>query len=117
MSSQELKEFESQVQEQLAQLATLVGGKSWGISQGYPRIYMPSRKDCRVYFEFLDYPTGDPADLLGGVKLQVFIDDCDQHPNWYKGQRAKIAESMHQSAFAIEAYQGGQIELAEKIIG
>jgi len=92
MSMQTWTEIElfAAVAQQLAARSALIGGKPWGAAQGKPRIYMPSRRDCKVYFEFPDFPTGDETDLLGGACLKVLIDDCGQHPNWYKSQRAKL---------------------------
>jgi hypothetical protein len=86
----ELVNFEAKVQEQLEERARLVGGKPWGVKQGKPRIYLPSRRDVKVFVAFEGFPTGDDADLLGGAKLVVLIDDCGQHPNWYRAQREKI---------------------------
>lgn len=88
----ELKSFEDQVQRQLEERADLVDGKPWGVAQGKPRIYLQSRRDAKVYVEFPDYPTGDETDLLGGAELKVFIEECGQHPNWYKAQRRKLVD-------------------------
>lgn len=90
MSAIETEVFEAKVREQLEERAAMVGGKPWGVAQGKPRIYLPSRRDTQVFIEFPGYPTGDEADLLGGPKLSVIIDDYGQHTNWYKRRRAKV---------------------------
>ena len=101
----------------LERIAEIVGGKAWGADKAKPRIYMPSRRDCKAYFDFPDvlYPDSMSADepidgavcCLGGACLKVFIDDCGQHPNWYKGQRAKIMQSMQTAALAVSAITHG----------
>lgn len=119
---------------ELTRLADLVGGKAWGAEKMKPRIYMPSRRDCKVYFQFEDavYPAGGadaPIDRvicgLFGASLQVFIDDCGQHPNWYKGQREKILRANFKASLAIQAAVcededpglGGEIMEMEEVTG
>jgi hypothetical protein len=101
-------------QAQLTEAAKLVGGRPWGADRGKPRIYLRSARDRKVFFEFPDYPTGDVDDVLGGAKLSVSIDDCGQHPNWYKGQRAKIIAGHACTAIALAVRS--DIDLAEAIL-
>lgn len=101
MTTQE--ELDRITRDQLHAAATLIGGKPWGADRGMPRIYMRSSKDRKIYFDFPDFPTGDASDVLGGARLQCRIDDCGQHANWYRGQRAKIVESFQTHALALAA--------------
>ncbi len=56
----------------------------WGPNSHATRIYLRFRKDVKCWLEF------DDPENCEGVTLKVYIDDCGQHPNWYKGQRAKV---------------------------
>lgn len=118
MSMQQWTEVElfAAVAQQLAALSSLVGGKPWGADKGKPRVYLATgRKDVKVYFEFPDFPTGDERDLLGGAAFKVFIDDCGQHPNWYKSQREKLLRSHYRESLAIQAFADDQ-DLARAIM-
>ena len=102
--------------QQLAARSSLIGGRPWGAAQGKPRIYMPSRRDCQVYFAFPDYPTGDEKDLLGGSCLKVFVDECGQHPNWYAAERKKLICSHYREGLALSALEQGDEDLARAIM-
>lgn len=105
------------VTNQLATAAEIIGGRPWGADKGKPRIYMPS--SCRgrkVFFEFPDFPTGDPADQLGGAALKIFIDDCGQHANWYTSQRQKVVHRMYRPSLALSAIHAGDAGLAAEIM-
>ena len=116
MDVNELKEFEARVEKQLKARAALVGGTDWGVAEGNPRIYLQSRRDAKVFFEFPDYPTGDQGDLLGGCALRVLIDECGQHPNWYRGQRAKMMEAHRREFIALCALHAGDEALARDLM-
>ncbi len=118
MNAAETKEYEAlaaETQKELESLAELVGGRAWGVRNGKPRIYMPARKDCKVYFEFGDWPTGDHCDPLGGSALKIYIDDCGQHPKWYASQRNLIFQNHFRESLAIQAFPGHP-ELAREIM-
>jgi len=100
------------VAQQLERAAEIVGGEPWGATTGKPRIYMPSRRDATIYFEF---PDSDGATYLGGACLKIFIDDCGQHPNWYAGQKRKIMASQRLAGLALCAFSEGDEELARAI--
>jgi hypothetical protein len=104
------------IQAKLTEAAELIGGRAWGADKGKPRIYMPSSKDRKVYFEFPDYPTGDLHFPLGGAALRIYIDDCGQHPNWYAGQKKRVIEGLYREALALGAWSEGLPELANEIM-
>lgn len=110
------------IREQLEKLAALIGGKAWGLDKGKPRIYMPSRRDCKVYFDFPAPAYASPEDEingavdLGGAALRVYIDDCGQHPNWYASQKAKMIAARAKDSLAIQAAQSDDWELAQVIL-
>lgn len=101
---------------QLGKWAEIIGGKAWGADKGKPRIYMPSRRDCKVYFAFENYPTGDDECLLGGATFRCCIDDCGQHPNWYAGQQRTMLERHYREALALEALAAGEEQFARDIM-
>lgn len=84
------------ISEQLTQAAEIVGGKAWGLDRGKPRIYLPSRRDAKVYISFEDAAYCHTDDVVSGTcglfgaKLNCFIDDCGQSPNWYRSQKAQM---------------------------
>jgi hypothetical protein len=83
---------QTSLQSRLDALARIVGGKSWGLDRGKPRIYLPSAKDRKIFISFEDF---DGAELAG-AKLQIFIDDCGQSPKWYSSQkRVEIKAFRH----------------------
>lgn len=54
---------------------------------GAERFYFKTgRRDCKVFVEF-------DSEYLGS-ELKIWIDDCGQHPNWYKGQREKLQDEF-----------------------
>jgi len=112
----EVEVFEGEVQQQLNTMADLVDGKAWGVKYGKPRIYMPSMRDRKVYFAFQDYPTGDDKNLLGGACLLIRIEDCGQHPNWYKSQKDKIFRRLYRESLALQAWSEASPELARRIM-
>ena len=109
------------IREELERAAELIGGKAWGIDKGKPRIYMPSRKDTKVYFEFPDAAYSTENDLvsevvcLGGARLCVWIEDCGQHPHWYESQRQLVHKRQQVNALALAAFSAGDEALAEAI--
>ena len=116
MITNETQEFEARVQTQLGERAALVGGKAWGVAKGKPRIYLPSRKDIKIFVEYPDYPTGADADLLGGPKLCVFVDECGQHANWYKAEREKAVRSNRRAFVALSILADGDAKLAADLM-
>jgi hypothetical protein len=98
------------IREHLETAADIVGGKAWGVDKLRPRIYMPSRRDMKVYFEFPDCTFTSPDDeanaitQLGGSSLKVFIDDCGQAPAWYDSQRRGVYKKHMMSSLALAAY-------------
>jgi hypothetical protein len=110
------------IREQLAAMPELIGGKAWGLDKGKPRIYLPSRRDMKVYFAFDDAAYSSPTDevsgavTLGGARLCVQIDDCGQHPNWYAGQKAKVAEAQRLNSLALMVAEAGDFELARRVV-
>lgn len=98
------------IREQLERAAEIVGGKAWGLDKLKPRIYMPSRKDMKVYFEFPDCTyetpddTADAIKQLGGACLKVFIDDCGQSPSWYSSQKKLVMDRQQVASLALCAY-------------
>lgn len=115
----ELQEFEAAVKAEIERLAKLIGGKAWGADRGKPRIYMPTRRDIKAYFEF-DTPETSPMicteDPLGGASLKIYIDDCGQAPNWYKSQKAKVRDRLVAASLALTAERAGDHELALDLI-
>ena len=115
----DVQEFEAALKSELERLANLVGGKPWGADKGKPRIYMPSRKDIKAYFEF-ERPETSPMicteDPLGGAALKIYIDDCGQAPNWYKSQKAKVMARLAAASLALAAIRAGDEELALDLI-
>ena len=87
-------------EQQLKDAAELIGGKAWGMDKAKPRIYMPSRKDMKVYFTFDDWTT----DELGGARLCIYINDCGQPANWYPSQKAKVMDGMQRAGLALCAF-------------
>lgn len=86
--------------DELARAAELIGGKPWGLNIGKPRIYMPVwRKDAKVYFDFPE------AGALGLGKpiLKVWIDECGQHPNWYKSEANRLRATFAAQLLALYA--------------
>jgi hypothetical protein len=73
---------------ELSKLADMINGKAWGADNGKPRIYMSSRKDMKVYFEFPDFD----GEELGGARLQILIDECGQSAKWYASQKALVMQ-------------------------
>ena len=110
------------IQEQLEAAAELIGGKAWGIDKGKPRIYMPSRRDCKVYFDFPDAAYSSPADqvsatvVLSGAQLKIYIEDCGQHPNWYASQKARIRARQGANGLALMAFIAGDEQLARDLL-
>lgn len=80
--------------QQLNEIARIVNGKAWGADKGKHRVYLPSRRDIKTFISF------DVAENLSGAKLNVFIDDCGQHANWYASEKLK---AMGAARFAINA--------------
>ena len=96
--------------QQLELMADIIGGKAWGIDKYKPRIYLQYRRDVNCYFSFPDavYPDGDTdvedtAGDIGGSRLNVYIDDCGQHPNWYKKQKSDVMQSYMKHSLALSA--------------
>ena len=50
------------------------------------RVYYKSRQGVKLFSDWGD-----------GWSLQCFIDDCGQHPNWYKSQREELIGSVKDS--------------------
>jgi len=71
--------------EGLAVLAEMVEGKPWA-KAGRTRIYFATARGTTAYLNF-----------DGGWELKIFIDDCGQHPNWYKSQKAKLMSELETS--------------------
>lgn len=105
-----LETIEQKAKNELKRLASLVGGKNWGVAQGKPRIYMPSRRDKKVYFDFPDYPNGDATAPLGGASAKNCIDECGQ------GEKQKTMRGLYRPGLAIAAAQAGDDELAQLIM-
>jgi hypothetical protein len=109
------------IREELERAAELIGGKAWGIDKGKPRIYMPSRRDIKAYFEFPDAAYSSPDDqvsgsvCLGGHRFVVWVAECGQHPNWYESQRKKVFEANRNASLALHAFAAGDEALAEAI--
>jgi len=108
-------------EDKLNQIAEIIGGRPWGVDKLKPRVYMNGhRKDIKVFFEFPDaaYDPRNPADddYLGGDKLSIFIDDCGQHPNWYRGQREKIAKQYYPHMLAVAAIGCDEVDFAKTIM-
>lgn len=87
------------IAQQLEKIAEITGGKAWGLAQGKPRVYLPSRRDIKLFLSFEGAAFSSPDQMtdgvttgLFGVKLNCFIDDCGQPTNWYKSQKAKAME-------------------------
>lgn len=87
------------IRQQLAKIAEITGGNAWGLDQGKPRVYLPSRRDIKLFLSFEDAAFSSPDQAADGVtsglfgcKVNCFIDDCGQSPNWYKSQKAKAME-------------------------
>lgn len=112
----ELNDLVEKTKTQLTKWAGIIGGKPWGADKGKPRIYMPSRRDVKAFFEFPDYPTGDESDLLGGAKFSVYIDDCGQHANWYASQKEKMSQQNRKASLALLALHAGSEELAAQLL-
>ncbi|GMV72860.1 MAG: hypothetical protein AMXMBFR77_26970 [Phycisphaerales bacterium] len=104
------------VKAQLDRWAEITGGSAWGADRGMPRIYFGSRRDVRAFFDFPDFPTGDSEDLLGGARANVYVEDCGQHENWYKSQRAKVRASLQRPGLALCALHAGAEDLAREIM-
>lgn len=102
--------------DQLKRWAEIVGGKPWGAEKGRPRIYMPTRRDCKVYFDFPDFPTGDEKQILGGARFQCFIDNCGQHPHWYQSQRQMLMVAHYKTMLALSALAAYDEQLARDIM-
>jgi hypothetical protein len=88
---------QTSLQSRLDALARIVGGKSWGLDRGKPRIYLPSAKDRKIFISFEDF---DGAELAG-AKLQIFIDDCGQSPKWYSSQKRVEIKALRHIFLAI----------------
>lgn len=103
---------------QLEALANLVGGKAWGADKGKPRIYMPSARDRKVYFDFAEAGLTD----LGGAILRVsIIDNGTQPAAWYAAQteltfRRFFAEAMAITAYAHDAERAKAILCLEELL-
>jgi hypothetical protein len=104
------------ISEQLNLIAAVVGGNAWGLAQGKPRIYVPARKDMKVFFTFDDAAYASPSDEissvvnLGSARLVILIDECGQHKNWYAGQKKTVIERNQKTAMAIMAVTYGDDE-------
>lgn len=98
------------IRQQLESLANLIGGRAWGLETGKPRIYMPSARDRKIYFEFPDCACSTPDDevsatcALGGARLVIFIHECGQSANWYASQRRQAVENHRQTALAVALF-------------
>ena len=77
------------IAQQLERFAAVIGGNAWGADKGKPRIYMDSRRDTKVFFDFQDYEES-LTNHLAGSKLNVYIDSCGQHKNWYASQKQRV---------------------------
>ena len=97
--------------QQLNTIASIVGGKAWGADLGKPRIYLPSRRDMKVWIEYPDAT----ADELGGGRLVVEIAPCGQTDAWYASQRRMAMESRMQTVLAAAAARHDE-DLAEAIM-
>lgn len=99
------------ISEYLAKAAEIVGGKPWGLGLGRPRIYLDSRRDAKVFISFEDAAYGDAADEISatcglfGAKINCFIDDCGQSPNWYKSQKAKLLKHARSAFDAVSWFE------------
>ena len=76
----------------------------WGPNGNATRIYLNFRKDVKCWLEF------DEPEECEGAALKVFIADCGQHANWYKGQKHKVME------WASDAFQAatGQLKTEQQ---
>lgn len=84
------------------------GAKWWGRDSEPERVYFSSRRDKKIYLTF------DEPETLRGVALRVWVADCGQHANWYKGQRRKSAQA-HAEALEIAVALGEGNEEAERL--
>lgn len=104
------------IKQTLEAMATLVGGRAWGLDKGKPRIYMPSSKDRKVFFDFTDAAFSSPEHLsdagatLGGATLCVGTDDCGQAPAWYESQKRIMMQldSVRRASMAIMAFESDE---------
>ena len=112
-----IEEITTTTTTQLKRLAGIIGGNAWGVDRSMPRIYMRSgSRDRKFYFDFPDWPTGESAEILGGERFQVRINECGQAPAWYASQRKIAIKSYTRHALAISAAQADAWELAEMIM-
>ena len=99
----------------LDKAAEIVRGRAWGADKGRPRIYMDLRKDVTAYFYFPDYPDGSDR-LLGGAAVSLYVKDCGQHKNWYKGQQESLRRKLWRPSLALCAIDNGDDALAAEIM-
>jgi len=99
----------------LAKAAEIVRGRAWGADRGMPRIYMDLRKDVTSYFYFPDYPDGSDR-LLGGAAVSLYVKDCGQHKNWYKGQQKLLRPRLWRPSLALCALNADDEQLARDIM-
>jgi len=102
--------------DELTNLASLVGGRAWGLDRQNPRIYLPASRGRKNYFFFPDYPTGDAEQPLGGAEFGVWIADCGQPGAWYASQRRLEISAHHRHGLAIQAAQASRWGIAEQIM-
>ena len=103
----------------LDKAAEIVRGRAWGADKGRPRIYMDLcmdlRKDVTAYFYFPDYPDGSDR-LLGGAAVNLYVKDCGQHKNWYKGQQKLLHPRLWRPSLALCALAADDEQLARDIM-
>jgi hypothetical protein len=67
-------------------IAAGIDARWWGRGDAAERLYLNGhgRRDVKVWIEF------DDPENVAGAALKVRIDDCGQHANWYRSQRAEF---------------------------
>lgn len=91
----------------LNDIATVTGGKAWGLDKGKARVYFKaSRRDTSIFLDFADYT----SDNLGGAVLKVFIEACGQPGAWYVSQKRIIMDNYTAASMAAMAYTASTSE-------
>jgi hypothetical protein len=111
------------IRERLNTFAEITGGRAWGLEQGKPRVYLPSRRDIKLYIQFDDCAYHDPdqeetdASTIGGCSLHCYINSCGQSSKWYASQKAQaIAGARSALDAAIWYDHTGDEETARRFV-